>query len=152
MAEIDICIREARDTDQQACAEVFVESYRHAFRWESPDECSPQRYFDSIAGEQQWIGTINDKIIAVLSMDWSENFVHSLYVLPSFHRRGIGKALLDHALVVAKGPCELKCDQQNQAAIDFYRRTGWREVGEGLSKTGPWFRFRKYRVWTRRSA
>ena len=150
MTEVDIVIREAAPADQATCAEIFVESYRSAFKWEEPDECTPQRYFDSIAGEQQWVGLLGDKIISLISIDWSENFVHSLYVLPAFQRRGFGAALLDQALLVARGPCELKCDQQNQAAVDFYRRTGWREVGEGLSKTGPWFRFRKYQVWTHR--
>lgn len=147
MADGVIFVREAVASDRYACAGVFVESYRHAFLWEVPDEVSPQRYLDSIVGEQQWVALEGDKIIAVISMDWSENFVHSLYVLPDHHRRGAGSALIDKVLAVAHGPCELKCDRQNLAAIEFYRRTGWREVGEGISNTGPWLRFRKYRVW-----
>jgi GNAT superfamily N-acetyltransferase len=147
MADGRFHIRDVRPTDQAACAEVFVESYRHAFRWEAPDEVSPDRYFESIAGEQQWVALDDDKVIALISVDWSENFVHSLYVLPAYHRRGAGSALLARVLGEARGPCELKCDKQNRAAMDFYLQTGWRVVGEGLSQTGPWFRLRKYRVW-----
>ena len=147
MAEGRFRIREVLPTDQAACAEVFVESYRHAFQWEAPDEVSPERYFDSITGEQQWVALDEGRIIALISVDWSENFVHSLYVLPAYHRRGAGSALLARVLGEARGPCELKCDKQNRAAVEFYLRTGWREVGEGLSPTGPWIRLRKYRSW-----
>jgi GNAT superfamily N-acetyltransferase len=64
-------------------------------------------------------------------------------VAPDRQARGIGTALLEAVGREAHGICELKCDRANQKAIAFYRRKGWREVGEGMADTGPWVRLRK---------
>jgi GNAT superfamily N-acetyltransferase len=103
----------------------------------------PERYYESIAGEEQWVAALSGQIVAVLSVYWPENFIHSLYVRPDRQNGGIGTALLDAVCRAAHGNCELKCDQANVRAIAFYRRKGWREVGEGIADTGPWVRLRR---------
>jgi GNAT superfamily N-acetyltransferase len=122
---------------------VFLAAYRQAFPLHPDDYYVPARYYESIAGEEQWVGVIDGEIIAVLSIYWPENFVHSLYVRPDLQRRGIGAALLAAVLGRARGACELKCDRANPKAIGFYRHLGWHEVGEGTAETGPWVRLRK---------
>jgi GNAT superfamily N-acetyltransferase len=136
-------LRQARAEDLAACAEVFLAGYRQAFPSHPPDYYVPQRYYESIVGEDQWVAAVGYEIIAVLSIYWPENFVHSLYVLPEHQGRGIGRRLLATVLCRAKGVCELKCDRANARAIRFYRKLGWREVGEGTADTGPWVRLRK---------
>jgi GNAT superfamily N-acetyltransferase len=103
----------------------------------------PERYYESIAGEEQWVAVQRGEIIAVLSIYWPENFIHSLYVRPDRQDRGVGSALMEEVCRVARGDCELKCDRANLRAIAFYRRKGWREVGEGMAETGPWIRWRR---------
>lgn len=103
----------------------------------------PARYFESIVGEEQWVAVADRLIIAVLSIYWPENFIHSLYVVPDRQGQGIGKRLLETVLRRASGDCELKCDRVNGRAIAFYRHLGWREVGEGTADTGAWLRLRK---------
>jgi GNAT superfamily N-acetyltransferase len=103
----------------------------------------PERYYESITGEEQWVAVQAGQIIAVLSIYWPENFIHSLYVEPNVQARGIGQRLLNAVLGRAKGVCELKCDKSNRRAIAFYKHLGWREVGEGTADTGPWVRLRK---------
>ncbi|HVO03631.1 MAG TPA: GNAT family N-acetyltransferase [Candidatus Cybelea sp.] len=139
----DLAIRPARDGDHEACADVFLAAYRQAFPHHSPDYYAPNLYYDSIAGEQQFVALVGGEIIAVLSIYWPENFIHSLYVRPSRQGGGIGRRLLEAVLARARGVCELKCDRANQRAIAFYRHLGWREVGEGIADTGPWVRLRK---------
>ena len=129
--------------DQAACAGVFLAAYRQAFPDHPDDYYVPERYYESIVGEEQWVAVLDGEIVAVLSIYWPENFVHSLYVLPARQGRGIGTVLLDAVCRKARGTCELKCDQANQRAIAFYRRKGWREVGEGIADTGPWVRLRR---------
>lgn len=138
-----LLIRRATPEDHPACAAVFLAAYRQAFRLHPPDYYVPERYFESIAGEEQWVAIENGEIIAVLSIYWPENFVHSLYVHPGRQGQGVGRRLLEVALAQARGICELKCDKANKRAVAFYRRLGWREVGEGTAETGPWVRLRK---------
>ena len=139
----ELVIREAVPADHPACAAVFLAAYRQAFPLHPPEYYVPERYFESITGEEQWVALHGGEIIAVLSIYWPENFIHSLYVLPSRQGQGIGQRLLDAVLARAKGPCELKCDTANKRAVAFYRHLGWREVGDGTADTGPWVRLRK---------
>ena len=139
----DLVIRQALSEDHPVCAAVFLAAYRQAFPLHPPEYYVPERYFESITGEEQWVAIQGGEIIAVLSIFWPENFIHSLYVLPARQGRGIGQRLLNAVMARAKGDCELKCDRANKRAVAFYRHLGWREVGEGTAETGPWVRLRK---------
>jgi ribosomal protein S18 acetylase RimI-like enzyme len=139
----DLVIRQAGPEDHPACAEVFLAAYRQAFPLHPPEYYVQERYFESITGEEQWVALQAGRIIAVLSIYWPENFIHSLYVDPGLQGGGIGRRLLDAVMAGAKGVCELKCDKDNKRAVAFYKHVGWREVGEGTAETGPWVRLRK---------
>ncbi len=136
-------IRRAAPEDHPHCAAVFLAAYRQAFPLHPPEYYVPDRYYESITGEEQWVVLQDGTIIAVLSIYWPENFIHSLYVQPSLQTRGVGRRLLHAVLSRAKGVCELKCDRANKRAIAFYKHLGWREGGEGTAETGPWVRLRK---------
>jgi GNAT superfamily N-acetyltransferase len=138
----ELVIRKAEPADHPACAAVFLAAYRQAFPLHPPEYYVPERYFESINGEEQWVALHSGEIIAVLSIYWPENFIHSLYVDPARQGQGVGKRLLQAVLARARGASELKCDKANRRAIAFYRHLGWREVGEGTADTGPWVRLR----------
>jgi len=106
-----LVIRVAGPEDHPACAAVFLAAYRQAFPLHQPEYYVPERYFESITGEEQWVAIQNGRIIAVLSIYWPENFIHSLYVEPSIQNQGIGRRLLEDVAARAKGVCELKCDK-----------------------------------------
>jgi GNAT superfamily N-acetyltransferase len=139
----ELVIRPAAPEDHPACAAVFLAAYRQSFPLHPPEYYVPERYFESITGEEQWVALQNGQIIAVLSIYWPENFIHSLYVQPELQGRGIGQRLLAAVVAGAKGACELKCDKVNKRAVAFYKHLGWHEVGEGTAETGPWVRLRK---------
>lgn len=139
----ELVIRQAAPEDHPACAAVFLAAYRQAFPLHPSEYYVPERYFESIAGEEQWVALQNSRIIAVLSIYWPENFIHSLYVQPELQGQGIGQRLLAAVIGRARGACELKCDKVNKRAVAFYKHLGWREVGEGTAETGPWVRLRK---------
>lgn len=136
-------IRRAGPNDQAACAAIFIATITATF----PDEPALGRtaaaYAASVAGEEQWIAGFDGNIIGYISVYWPTNFIHSLYVLPSYQGRGAGRALVDTVLYCAQGDVELKMDKDNARAFAFYRRRGWRVVGEGLAATGPWWRLRR---------
>src|SRR4051812_18285567 len=139
----DPVIRLASPDDHPECAAVFVAAYRQAFPLHPAQYYVPERYFESITGEEQWVTAQAGKIVAVLSVYWAENFIHSLYVDPAVQGQGIGRRLLEAVVARARGVCELKCDKANKRAVAFYKHLGWREVGEGTAETGPWVRLRK---------
>jgi ribosomal protein S18 acetylase RimI-like enzyme len=136
-------IRRVGPNDQAACAAVFIATMTATFPNEPAEGKTAAAYAASVAGEEQWAAFWNGKIIGYISVYWPTNFIHSLYVLPAYQGRGAGKALMETAIQAAKGDLELKTDKVNQPAFMFYRRNGWRVVGEGLAATGAWWRLRR---------
>jgi ribosomal protein S18 acetylase RimI-like enzyme len=55
--------------------------------------------------------------------------IETLYVLPKFQRKGIGKLLLEHSLSEAK-TYWLSAYELNHKAIAFYLKHGFKETGE----------------------
>ena len=54
--------------------------------------------------------------------------IDALFVDPSCHGRGIGRALVDHAASLA-GDLAVDVNEQNEGAFAFYRKLGFRPVG-----------------------
>lgn len=136
-------IRRAGPRDQAACAAIFIATITETFPNEPAQGRTAEAYAASVVGEEQWVAGSDGKIIGYISVYWPTNFIHSLYVLPGYQGQGAGRALLDTVLHCAQGDVELKTDKGNERAYAFYRRRGWRVVGEGLAATGPWWRLRQ---------
>ena len=65
-----------------------------------------------------------------------EGTVYMLFVDPALRGRRIGRALLEHA-VAAFGARALDVNEENPAALGFYRRLGWEVIGRSpLDHTG----------------
>lgn len=139
---MSISIRRAVPADQAACAEIFVATVTATFPNEPAVGKTVDAYASSIVGEEQWVALRGGNIIGYISVYWPTNFIHSLYIRPDCQGQGAGRALLATVLQSAKGDMELKTDKGNQRAFAFYRRLGWRVVGEGTAATGPWWRLR----------
>lgn len=63
----------------------------------------------------------------------SGEHIEGLFVWPPAQGRGIGKALLDRARE-AHGRLTLNVYRKNERAAAFYRREGFRTVGQGLDE------------------
>jgi len=61
-------------------------------------------------------------------MGLSDAAIDSLFIAPEFARRGGGTLLVQHARRL-KGPLTVDVNEQNSAALDFYRRVGFEIVG-----------------------
>jgi putative acetyltransferase len=67
-----------------------------------------------------------DRPIAFLGMTGAK--IDSLFVAPERHGRGIGRCLLDHVRQ-AHPKLGVDVNEQNEAAVAFYERMGFRRVG-----------------------
>jgi putative acetyltransferase len=66
--------------------------------------------------------------------------IEALFVHPGWRRMGVGRRLVDYA-VTARGATSIDLDEQNVAAVEFFRRVGFVVVGRsdiaGVGKTFP---------------
>ncbi|MGI9282707.1 MAG: GNAT family N-acetyltransferase [Endozoicomonas sp.] len=53
----------------------------------------------------------------------------TLYLLPEFHGKGVGKTLLDEAIKQSPQGIWLSCYEGNQKALNFYKRQGMKVTG-----------------------
>jgi ribosomal protein S18 acetylase RimI-like enzyme len=83
-----------------------------------------------------------ERIIGQTEMRASEDprmgYVNLFYLVPEWRHRGLGRLLHDHAVAVftarGKRGLRLSVSRVNAGAIKFYRRLGWKRVGQRPNK------------------
>jgi GNAT superfamily N-acetyltransferase len=94
-----------------------------------------------------WAAAIRDEVVAfaILGRETADTAtIYDLYVAPACQRRGIGRALLDHALVDAREAGYRAASLwtgEASAAAAFYERLGWRATAREAADGGPLVRF-----------
>ena len=140
-----ISIRPYEPADAETCAGIFDRAWRagHPF---APRRIDTAVLASETEGEALFVAEDDSgDIVGFVSLYRPESFVHHLYVEPHLRNRGIGRALLDHAVATAGGSASLKCQLGNPAALGFYRHLGWVEVVAGTSEYGAWVTLRSPR-------
>ncbi len=78
-----------------------------------------------------WVAAAENGIVGYLALKGS--YVDRLYVHPHHQRRGIGTALLTHAVERSPDGLTLHTHQKNTHARAFYEKHGFRPVRYGIS-------------------
>jgi ribosomal protein S18 acetylase RimI-like enzyme len=130
--------------DLAACAGIYAANQREIIPDGPPQVWSPDGFGDAVMGEDVFVALASGgEVVGFLSLWRPDPFVHFLHVASDWRRRGVGRALLAHALAtLPAGPVDLKCLPDNRAALAFYRRLGWVEVGSDLDERPPYVRLR----------
>jgi 1-acyl-sn-glycerol-3-phosphate acyltransferase len=127
-------LRQAAQTDAQALRAILWATYETTWKPEVTaakhaqicEQDKPAAYVQS-RGDLFWLAECDGVVAAMV--DWEDDFVHALHVLPSFQGRGLGQALLQHAEAAMRAAghakARLETDTFNQAAIGFYERHGY---------------------------
>ena len=139
---MDFTIRPFAASDLKVCADIFDRAWRvgHPF---APRRIDASVLADEIPGETLFVAEDDRReVVGFVSLYEPQSFIHHLYVEPRLRNRGIGSALLRHAVEVAGGSATLKCQLGNHAALGFYRHLGWVEVVAGTSEFGAWVTLR----------
>lgn len=137
----DVEVRAAIPADLAACAEIYETCQREilpggAGIW------ARDGFARATAGEEVFVAVADGSVAGFLSLWRADGFVHFLHVRPRWRRRGVGRALLGHALATVPGSAELKCAPHNRAALAFYARLGWAEIGREPDGPEPFVRLR----------
>lgn len=74
---------------------------------------------------ENWVAEADGTAVGFIGL--IDDFIGGLFVGPKAHGRGIGKALVEHAARL-KGALDVEVYAENQAAVEFYRRTGFVET------------------------
>ena len=74
---------------------------------------------------ETWVYVLNEKVVGFVSLIGDE--VGGLFVDPDFHRKGIGRALVDHVLAQC-GQLEVVVFPENVIGRMFYDRYGFKPL------------------------
>lgn len=118
---------------------LYLQSRIHVFTWLDISGYSPDDFDSATLDENVLVAVTNKRPVGFISCWAPDNFIHNVYVDPSFLQQGIGKALLDRCLVEIGRPATLKCLQKNTNALSFYQTQGWTIKDEGPSDDGPYY-------------
>lgn len=135
-------IRPFAASDAPACTLIFDRAW-HAGHPYAPRKIDAEMFAKETAEEVQF-AAVDDagRVLGFVSLYEPDSFVHHLFVDPELHGRGVGRALLAHAVAQAGGRATLKCQTRNERALGFYRGLGWTEVAAGVSDIGEWVAMR----------
>ena len=131
-----VLIREYHDSDWDAISRVHdaarLDELRHSAGLEAfltlEQTAQGEGLFDGLL----WVAETDGEVTGFVALDGDE--VTWLYVDPVRYRRGIGRALLRHAVAHAGECAEVTVLDGNPAALALYRSEGF-EVRE--TRTGP---------------
>lgn len=137
-----IIVRKAMVQEHSALAGIAVAAMRASFHWREADHWCEDVFLADAAGDDLYAAEVNGALVGVLGFYAPDNFIHSLFVAPSFQRRGVGAALLAEAMALATAPLSLKVDEPNPAARAFYARFGFVETGRGEADGVAWLLLR----------
>jgi len=142
-------IRPALPPDVPRIAEVFRAARESAMPWLPVLHTSEEdlRFFGRVVDTQQTYAAVLDgSVVGFAAVDDGESMLEHLYLDPQVHRRGIGRALLDHARAAHGGPLELWCFAENRSGRAFYAACGAEELyetdGSGNEERTPDVRLR----------
>lgn len=129
-------VRRFVETDREALRNIYFESRRNAFGWLDPNSVRLSDFDRDTEDEAIWVAEREGSLIGFVSIYEPENFIHNLFVRPSWIGRGCGSELLTTCLKQLGRPARLKCIAENTKALAFYEARGWNTVGEGVNEEG----------------
>lgn len=123
-------IRPYRETDVEDLLEVWERASRLAHPFLSEDFMEKERAdirnaYLPVA--ETWVWEEDGRVVGFMSLLGNE--VAGLFVLPSRHRSGIGRAFIDHARDL-RGELEVEVFKENAIGRAFYSRCGFTPLRE----------------------
>ena len=137
---MDMHVRLARGEDRDRLLEVWERSVRatHHFLTDADVQALRPLVAQEVASDalQWWVVSSNeDPVIGFLGL--TTGAIEALFIDPTFHGRGGGKLLVAHAQALAgDGALTADVNEQNDAAVGFYKAIGFSVVGRSPTDAG----------------
>lgn len=133
-------IREAREEDRPALADIFLACRRAGVRWTGIRRPALDDFDRLTEGERLFLAEAVEPLGFVAVWE-PERFIHHLFVDPRHQGKGVGRHLVESLHAWLPTPWRLRCAGNNHRALRFYRATGWVEVARGRDGTGEFVEF-----------
>jgi GNAT superfamily N-acetyltransferase len=132
-----VSIRPCRQGERDeifAIVSAAAEAYRGVIpedRWHEPYMPAEQLEAEIAAGVEFWGYEDGGRLLGIMGIQpvRDVNLLRHAYVVPESQGRGIGGALLEHLIGVARGPMLVGTWAAAEWAIRFYERHGFEYVG-----------------------
>jgi ribosomal protein S18 acetylase RimI-like enzyme len=148
----DIVIRPALETDFDAIARVWMESWQSLRlpHWDEADYAAMRTRipFEIVDGWQLFVADDAGTIAAMLAFRTRDNYLDQIFVAPAYQRHGLGKRLLALAREHLADEILLRADTRNHFAIAWYEREGFVRENEVIED--GWDAPRVYYRWKRK--
>jgi GNAT superfamily N-acetyltransferase len=131
---MEYVLREARDSDASAVAEVLVTSRRafipYAPMAHTPSEVRTWVESTLIPSREVTVACASEAVVGVLATSQTDGiaWIDQLYLLPGFVGKGLGALLLRHGLASLARPVRLYTFQANAGARRFYEKHGFSAI------------------------
>jgi GNAT superfamily N-acetyltransferase len=123
-------IRLANELDYPDLRMIYLESRRKSFHWADIEEMAVEDFDNDTVDEYIILAEEESQILGFASLYLPDNFIHNLFVHPDFSGMGVGGQLLNASIDKMNKPLRLKCVSENQKAMKFYEKNGWKKVVE----------------------
>jgi ribosomal protein S18 acetylase RimI-like enzyme len=134
---VTLRIRPMTDEDLEAVVRVWHSSGQRAYPfidlWQRFTLDEARTVFRTVVAStcEVWVAATADGVVGYLAIRGT--YLDRLYVAPDHQRRGIGGALLAHALKRSPAGLELHTHVKNATARSFYEKRGFVAVRYGMS-------------------
>jgi ribosomal protein S18 acetylase RimI-like enzyme len=132
-----VTVRRMVESDSRAVVELWHHTKRDAYPYlpleqgRSLEEDSEFFHQKLLPRFDIWVAEREGRLVGFLAICGS--YIDRLYVFTEAQRRGIGTALLRHAMNLSPGGLELHTHEKNLGARRFYEKHGFRAVRFGKS-------------------
>ena len=124
--------------DRASLQKIYLESRKSTFHWMDHSLFKTSDFELDTDGECILVATIENNPVGFISAWEPDNFIHHLFVHPSYIGKGAGSTLLHACLRNIGRPAKLKCLDKNIGAKDFYLSKGWEIVSQGEGPDGKY--------------
>jgi ribosomal protein S18 acetylase RimI-like enzyme len=134
---MSLILREYTPADFEAVTRVWRRALEDNFpefmrtKGHTPEE--DRAYFRDVilVRNRVWLAELDGQVCGFMAIQG--DLIDHLYIDPDFQRRGIGKALLEHARSLSPDSLFLYTFQSNARGRAFYEKNGFRAVRFGVS-------------------
>jgi putative acetyltransferase len=136
---MDMQVRPARAEDHERLLELWERSVRatHHFLEDSDVVALRPLVAEELASDAvEWWVLVSATEALIGFLGFASDTIEALFIDPDHHGQGGGKFLVAHAQSLGAGALAVDVNEQNEAALRFYKTLGFSVVGRSPTDAG----------------